>query len=90
MPFDLGAIRAEGVNYVVVHYGVNPEHELFYQELKKSAMLAHRVSPYKEASKDRSIDPFAVTCAPYSWKELFSRERLGGVLEIYSLKEARV
>ncbi len=86
LPFAPQALREAGVRYVVVNYGVTPEHEEFLAWLRGASDRIARFSPYRDPSKDRSIDRFSLTCAAYSWRELFARERFGPVLEIYRLR----
>jgi hypothetical protein len=83
-PFDAEALRREGVRYVVVHYEIDPQQEAFMQALKISEPLV-RISPYMDRRRDRPTDRYAVTAAPYASEELFSRDRLGPVFEVYAL-----
>lgn len=85
LAFDIPELKERGIHYVTFHAGVNPEHEAFHEELKRQGKLMWRATPYRDDGKIRSEDRFSLTCAAYSWRELFSRKSFGPVMEIYAL-----
>ena len=85
LPFDPMRMKNEGIEYVVVHYEADPKNEAFMEWLRKNGKRVARISPYMDETQNRPFDRFAVTCAPLMAKELFSRNRLGPVFEVYKL-----
>lgn len=85
LSFDVEGLKRTGVGFVILHYGVTPEHEAFTERVKSEGKLLARFSPYRDGAKLRSDDKFSLTCAAFSWKELFSRERFGPVYEVWAL-----
>ncbi len=86
LPFDIDTIRKEGISYLILHRAAVPYHVDFSDSVTGQLRLLRRFSPYKDSSKSYALDKDALTCAAYSWKELFSRERFGPVLEIYETR----
>ncbi len=86
LPFRWSSLRAKDVQYIVLHYGAEPKHMGFYTDLRRRLKLLQRFSPYADSSKNYSSDKISVTCAAYSWEEIFSRRSFGPVLEIYALE----
>lgn len=83
LAFDMKKIQEERIDYAVVHYEEADTHQAFYANLKSSAKLVERISPYADPKKSFSVDSNSVTAAAVSWSELFSRKNFGPVLEIY-------
>lgn len=88
LPFYLRALRDNGIQYVVIRYGVRDgKNADFYRQLKKEAILLERISPYFDSNRKYSNDFVLQTAGPFITKDLFSRKSSGYVIEVYKLQD---
>lgn len=87
--YDVQALKAIGVDYVILHYGGSSEHVDFYDEIKKTGRMKVRFSPYKDPSRSFNRDPYALTVGAFTATDLLSRACFGPTLEIYRISEVK-
>lgn len=84
-PYDRTQLRRLGIEYVMVVRLREGLLAAFYDELKESASLIKRFTPYRDPDRKWPVSRYPLTGAPFLWDELWSRERNGQIIEIYEL-----
>jgi len=85
IPYDVTRLNEVGVRYVLIKKLRSEQGFPFYQDLRSSAKLLKRFTPYRDPSVEWSLDRFTMTGAPSLWSELFARKANGQIIEIYEL-----
>ena len=87
VPYDVKALKGQGIEYVILSKTKNGFHQDFYDLLAQQpgSSLVKRFSPYKDSERQWPISNFAMTGAPSVWSELIERNQNGHIIEIYKL-----
>ncbi len=87
IPYDLKAIRGQGIEYVVINGQISNEAKnAFLPELLEQSVLVKKFGPYPSGAVRETYDSTATTCLPVKSRELFSRKMSGPVLRVYKIK----
>lgn len=80
-------LKKIGAKYLVINYADSgAETKEFVQKLLPKFELVQSFSPYRDAQKKYTVDPYDLTAAPHLPMEIFSRKSLGPYLEVYRIK----
>jgi len=85
LPYDVDALIKAGIEYVVFAKVDPKDQPAFYESLKALATEIKRFSPYRDKRAGWSSNSMPLTGAPFLWRELSSRTRMGHVIEVYKL-----
>jgi hypothetical protein len=85
--FDLAALKARGIEYVVVNgQETNRAKEAFLSDMRGGAARVADFSPYPDGEFRLTNDKIDATCIPMAGRELFARNTAGPSLRIYRIK----
>ncbi|MFH1664828.1 MAG: glycosyltransferase family 39 protein [Candidatus Omnitrophota bacterium] len=88
LPYDIEAIRREGISYIVVNSQFTSRGKKeFLENITDKADIVMDFSPYRDGIFRGSIDSVDATCIPVMGKDLFSRKIMGPGLRVYRVKE---
>lgn len=84
--FDLGAIRRQKVDYVILAEQPHDPEGSFRSLLAKDAERVAVFSPFRDGKSRGNFDGQILTGGPFLWKDIAARERNGYPISVYRMR----
>lgn len=88
IPYDVKALHAHGIQYVVLVNSFDSGFDMdsaFRKSLPSEAKLLHTISPFWDVRQIESKDTLPLTGGPFLWRDIMSRRANGYRIAIYEL-----
>ena len=86
LPFRFNELLDRGVQYVIVsNEKLSGSNAQFYSELKRKGKVVAVFTPYRDKTRSFSVENVTRTAGPLKSKEVYTRERNGEIITIYSV-----